>query len=80
MMLLLSRYSMEQMFDIVSDVESYQQFVPWCKESHVTQRQKHSFRCQLTVGFPPVIERYSSLVTISRPNMVKVENSFFLMR
>jgi len=63
---------MEQMFDIVSDVESYQQFVPWCKESQVTQCQESSFRCRLTVGFPPIIERYTSLVTLSRPHMVKV--------
>ena len=66
---------MEQMYDVVADVESYQQFVPWCKESHVTQRHNSSFICRLTVGFPPVIERYTSVVTLSRPHMVKVDNS-----
>jgi len=65
---------MEQMFDIVADVESYEQFVPWCKESNVTQRHGSGFRCRLTVGFPPVIERYTSVVTVSRPHMVKVIN------
>jgi len=68
---------MEQMFDIVADVDSYQQFVPWCKESHVTERHDSSFRCRLTVGFPPVIERYTSVVTLSRPCMVKVVSSVF---
>jgi len=67
----------EQMYDVVADVESYHQFVPWCKESYVTQRYNNSFRCRLTVGFPPVIERYTSVVTLSRPHMVKVVNSCF---
>jgi len=69
---------MEQMFDIVADVASYQLFVPWCKESLVTQRRDTSFRCRLTVGFPPVIERYNSLVTVSRPHMVKVIHASLL--
>jgi len=73
---------MEQMFKVVADVDSYQQFVPWCKESRVTQRRDSSFRCRLTVGFPPVIERYSSIVTLSRPHMVKVVKvlNFYVMR
>jgi len=65
---------MEQMFDIVADVESYDEFVPWCKESQVTHRRDGGFRCRLTVGFPPIIERYTSIVTVSRPHMVKVVN------
>jgi len=68
---------MEQMYDVVADVDSYEQFVPWCKESCVTQRHNSSFRCRLTVGFPPVVERYTSVVTLSRPHMVKVVNSVY---
>jgi len=70
---------MEQMFAVVADVESYQQFVPWCKESYVTQRRDSGFQCRLTVGFPPVIERYTSNVTLSRPHMVKVVNLNLLL-
>jgi len=71
---------MEQMYDIVENVETYHEFVPWCKESQVMQRHDGGFKCRLTVGFPPVVERYMSVVTLSRPYMVKVVNSSFSSR
>lgn len=66
-------YSMEQMFNIASKVEHYPKFVPWCREAVVTKQgdAENSFYCRLTVGFPPVVERYTSLVTISKPRIVK---------
>ena len=65
---------MEQMYDIVSKVEHYHEFVPWCKESVIVgkRRSEGSFNCKLTVGFPPVVERYTSKVTVSHPTLVKV--------
>lgn len=66
-------YSKEQMFNIASKVEHYPKFVPWCREAIVIKQgsAENSFYCRLTVGFPPVVERYTSLVTISRPRIVK---------
>ena len=63
---------MEQMYEIVADVEKYTEFVPWCKKSQVYSRKPGSFKCKLEVGFPPLSERYTSCVTIARPNLVRV--------
>lgn len=63
---------MEQMYDIVAEVDKYNQFVPWCTQSSVTNTRPGFLNCKLQIGFPPIVERYSSAVTLSRPNLVKV--------
>jgi len=66
-------YTMEQMYNIVSDVDAYQQFVPFCTSSHVFQRSENHARANLEVGFQVVSEKYTSVLTLARPNLVKSE-------
>jgi len=64
-------YSMEQMFDVVAEVEKYKNFVPYCKSSVVTSRTPGHLRADLVVGFPPLVESYTSSVLLTRPNLVQ---------
>ncbi|XP_045583522.1 coenzyme Q-binding protein COQ10 homolog B, mitochondrial [Procambarus clarkii] len=64
-------YSMNQMFDVVSEVESYYKFVPYCKKSEVTLRRPGFLKADLVVGFSPMIESYTSSVTLARPHLVR---------
>ncbi|XP_048373760.1 coenzyme Q-binding protein COQ10 homolog B, mitochondrial-like [Sphaerodactylus townsendi] len=57
-------YSVEQMYDIVADVASYRFFVPWCTGSRLLTHRSNFSRAELEVGFPPVVERYISEVSL----------------
>lgn len=64
---------MDQMFEVVSDVENYFKFVPFCKKSMVYDKKPLAFKADLVIGFPPLNERYTSHVILSKPDLVKAE-------
>lgn len=66
-------FSCEQMYDIVSDVENYKTFVPFCKKSHVYDRRPGFLKGDLVIGFPPINEKYTSNVSMERPSIVRAE-------
>ncbi|OXA57556.1 coenzyme Q-binding protein COQ10 homolog B, mitochondrial [Folsomia candida] len=68
-------FSMEQMYDVVSDVERYQEFLPWCQKSLVKTRRKTYVIADLVVGFPPLLESYTSSVTLVKPNLIRAEST-----
>jgi coenzyme Q-binding protein COQ10 len=68
------RYSSEQMFDLVADVERYPEFVPLCQSLKVRQRTpapdgKEVVVADMTVSFKLVRESFTSKVTLDRPNL-----------
>lgn len=63
---------MEQLYDVVANVDDYKYFVPWCRFSEVFEKSESHARANLEVGFPPVSEKYTSVLTLAKPNLVKV--------
>lgn len=68
----LHRYTPEQLYNVVTNVDQYQQFVPWCTKSRVIKGKSCDFQAELEIGFPPIVERYTSEVTIIPNHKVRV--------
>ncbi len=66
-------YSAEQMFDLVADVDRYPEFLPWCRAARITRREGDVFWSDLVIGFKMVRERFSSKVTLARPDVIDVK-------
>jgi ribosome-associated toxin RatA of RatAB toxin-antitoxin module len=67
----LMNYSCEELFSVVSNVAEYDQFVPWCKKSHVIYTDRTgNLEAELCIGFGILNEKYSSHVVIVKPTTV----------
>ena len=65
-------YSAEQLFDLVADVGHYPEFLPWCTGARVRSRTDAELVADLTIGFGPFRETFTSRVELDRPRTVKV--------
>src|SRR5437763_7536754 len=68
------RHSAAEMFDLVSDVERYPQFVPLCRELRVRKRIPQPegidiLIADMTIAYKLVRESFVSRVTLDRPNL-----------
>ncbi|EAR51699.1 aromatic-rich family protein [Oceanicola granulosus HTCC2516] len=61
-------YTPDQMYDLVADVESYPEFLPWTAAARVTSREEagdHTvMHADLVISFKVFRERFSSKVTL----------------
>jgi len=68
-----------QMFDLVADVGAYPRFLPWCVGSKVRSVDATHMIADMTIGFGPFRESFTSRVTLARPDriIVRYENGPF---
>ncbi len=72
-------YSAEQLFDLVADVGKYPEFLPWCVGARVRSRSETDLVADLTIGFGPFRESFTSRVNLDRSSkiLVRYENGPF---
>jgi coenzyme Q-binding protein COQ10 len=68
-------YRQDQLFDLVADIERYPEFLPWCTGARIRERQGDVIVADLIIGFRMVRERFTSRVTLNRPDRIDVAYS-----
>lgn len=68
----LIAYTPDQLFDLVADVEKYPQFLPWCVKASIRTQTEQELVADLTIGFGPFRETFTSRVTLDRPSRIRV--------
>ena len=66
-------YSPEQMFDLVADVGKYPTFLPWCAGARVKSHTETQLVADLSIGFGPFRESFTSRVELDRPRQIQVK-------
>jgi coenzyme Q-binding protein COQ10 len=66
-------YSPEQLFDLVADIASYDEFLPWVVAVRVRSSSATETVADLVVGFNAFKERFTSRVVKERPNKILVD-------
>ena len=66
-------YTPEQVFDLVADVKSYQDFLPWIAAVRVRSDSETEMIADLVVGFRALKETFTSRVHKSRPDEIKID-------
>lgn len=66
-------YTPEQMFDLVSDVGRYPEFIPWVTAARVRSDSASEMVADLIVGFKGLRETFTSKVEKARPKTIHVD-------
>ncbi len=66
-------YTSEQLFKLVSEIERYPEFLPWCIAARHRKREGNVVWSDLIIGFRMIREKFTSKVTLDAPNKIDVE-------
>lgn len=69
-------YTAQQMFDLVADIKSYPEFLPWCNKARIIRHERSSEQgdepdmmiAELVIGYKLIRERYTSRVILDHKN------------
>ncbi|MES1983614.1 MAG: type II toxin-antitoxin system RatA family toxin [Pseudomonadota bacterium] len=66
-------YTPEQMFDLVADVQRYEEFLPWVSAIRVRSNSETEMIADMVVGFKGLRETFTSKVVKKHPQEVRVD-------
>ena len=59
-----SPFSAQQMFELITDVDRYDEFIPYCTAARVRERSETEMLADLAIGYKMLRETYSSRIEL----------------
>lgn len=66
-------YTATQMFDLVNDVESYPEFLPWCQGACIERRDGDTLEAVVEIGLRGIHKSFRTRNTLERPQRIRIE-------
>jgi ribosome-associated toxin RatA of RatAB toxin-antitoxin module len=69
----LIRHSAEQMFDLVTNVADYPDFLPWCGGVEVTRADEAGMDAKIDINFKGIRQHFATHNTHQRPGSINMQ-------
>ncbi len=66
-------FSAQQMYDLVEDVESYPQFLPWCTGSELQEKSADSLQASIGIGMGALNASFTTRNRLTPPEHMSME-------
>jgi coenzyme Q-binding protein COQ10 len=65
-------YTPEEMFDLVADIGSYPEFLPWCSATWVRPHGENTVLADMVIGYKLFRERFTTKDVFHRPDRIDI--------
>ena len=69
----LIRHSAEQMFDLVTDVADYPNFLPWCGGVEIRRQDETGMEAKIDINFKGIKQHFATRNSMQRPTRIDME-------
>jgi coenzyme Q-binding protein COQ10 len=74
------RFTPEQLFALVSDVENYPLFMPGCLSARIVEKNERIWRVENVFGVGPIRRRFLSIAKLDPPRAIEISSNDELWR
>ena len=68
----LVSYSVEEMYQLVDDIESYADFLPWCRSSEVISRDDNEVKASIEIARGALQKSFTTLNRIQKNKVIEM--------
>ena len=66
-------YSAAQMYALVNDIESYADFLPWCSESTVLEKNDNQIKASIKIAYSSLNKTFTTLNSLTPETKIEMQ-------